>query len=75
VGFVHASYAHQVAATFERFYADAGPVRLLCIDPAALGTALRPEPAPDSGELFPHLHGPLPLQAVVAVLPWRHGDG
>ncbi|MCS5694166.1 DUF952 domain-containing protein [Cyanobium sp. FGCU-6] len=67
VGFVHLCRAHQIAATRDRFYADAGPVRLLSLDPAALtaaGLELRDEPAPD-GELFPHLHGgPLPLAAV-----------
>jgi uncharacterized protein (DUF952 family) len=36
-----------------------------------LADPLRPEPAPGSGELFPHLYGPLPLAAVVAALPWR----
>ena len=39
VGFLHASYPHQIAATFERFYADAGPVRLLSIDPQRLAAA------------------------------------
>lgn len=67
VGFVHLCRAHQLAATWERFYADAGAVRLLTLDPAALtaaGLELRDEPAP-GGELFPHLYGgPLPLAAV-----------
>ena len=70
VGFIHASYAHQVPGTFERFYRDAGAVVLLVIDPNRLkqaGVAVRPEPAPQSGELFPHLYGPLPLEAVVLV--------
>jgi UPF0176 protein len=71
VGFLHASYAHQVEATYQRFYNDAGPVLLLCINPGTLADPLRPEPAPGSGELFPHLYGPLPLAAVVAALPWR----
>jgi glutathione S-transferase len=75
VGFLHASFAHQIAATFERFYADAGPVRLLSIDPARLaeaGLQVREEPAPESGELFPHLYGgPLPCAAVVAAEPYR----
>jgi len=75
VGFLHASFAHQIAATFKRFYADAGPVRLLSIDPARLaeaGLQVREEPAPDSGELFPHLYGgPLPCEAVVSAEPYR----
>jgi glutathione S-transferase len=75
VGFLHACHAHQIAATFERFYADAGPVRLLSLDPkrlAAAGLEVREEPAPDSGELFPHLYGgPLLCEAVVAAEPYR----
>ncbi len=73
-GFIHASYAHQVDATAQRFYADAGPVVLLSLDPAALeqaGVAVRAEPAPGNGELFPHLYGPLPLAAVLRAEPWR----
>jgi glutathione S-transferase len=70
VGFIHASYAHQVPSSFERFYREAGAVVLLAIDPNRLeknGVAVRPEPAPESGELFPHLYGALPLEAVVLV--------
>jgi len=70
VGFIHASYAHQIAATYQRFYADAGPLKLLIIDPqrlAALGLPLRAEAAPDSGELFPHVYGALPVEAVLQV--------
>jgi glutathione S-transferase len=70
VGFLHASHGHQIGATYERFYADAGPVRLLSIDPARLASAglrVAEEPAPESGELFPHIYGgPLPCTAVVA---------
>jgi glutathione S-transferase len=70
VGFIHASYAHQIAATYQRFYADAGPLKLLIIDPqrlAALGLPLRAEVAPDSGELFPHVYGALPVEVVLQV--------
>ncbi|MEA5442302.1 DUF952 domain-containing protein [Cyanobium gracile] len=66
VGFIHASGADQVEATYGRFYADAGEVLLLTIDPDRLTAPLRWEPAPDTGECFPHIHGPLPLQAVLA---------
>ena len=70
VGFVHLSQAHQVEATAGRFYSDvpAGELLLLTIEPQRLqeaGLEVRFEPAPGSGELFPHLYGPLPLQAVL----------
>lgn len=75
VGFIHASYAHQVAATQARFYADlpSTAVRLLTLDPgrlAAAGVAVLAEPAPDSGELFPHLYGALPCEAVLHDEPY-----
>lgn len=75
-GFIHLSAAHQVPATARRFYGDlpAGELLLLTIDPAALvaaGLEVRQEPAPDSGELFPHLYGPLPLQAVLLAQPFQ----
>lgn len=74
VGFIHLSTAQQVPATARRFYADvpAGELLLLTIDPqrlAAAGLELRHEPAPGSGELFPHLYGPLPLEAVLLAQP------
>jgi len=79
VGFIHLSAAHQLAATAERFYADlpAGELLLLTVDPprlAAADLAVRWEPAPASGELggelFPHLFGPLPLEAVLLAEPF-----
>ena len=75
VGYLHASHGDQIAATFERCYADAGPVRLLSIDPkrlAAAGLEVKEEAAPDSGELFPHVYGgPLPCEAVLVAEPYR----
>lgn len=75
VGFIHLSQAHQVVATAARFFGDLPPgsVKLLCINPTRLqqaGLAVRHEPAPDTGELFPHLYGPLPLAAVVHAETW-----
>ena len=75
VGFIHLSSAHQVPATAIRFYADlpAAEVLLLTIDPqllAAAGLEVRFELA-DGGEPFPHLYGPLPLEAVLRAEPWQ----
>ena len=74
VGFIHASQADQLADTWRRFYADTADVVLLHIDPerlAAVGVPVRLEPAPVSGELFPHLYGPLPVAAVRLVEPYQ----
>jgi glutathione S-transferase len=73
VGFIHASYAHQLERTHQCFYSDVSDLRVLVIDPdrlAAYGIEVRPEAAPGSGELFPHLYGPLPLDAVCLVERW-----
>ena len=69
VGFIHLSWREQVACTFERFFADAGAVVLLTIDPALLNSPLRADAIP-SGELFPHLYGCLPLSAVIEAKPY-----
>ena len=69
VGFIHLSWREQVAATHERFYADAESVVLLTIDAARLTAPLRADAIP-SGELFPHLYGPLPMEAVVNSSPY-----
>jgi glutathione S-transferase len=37
---------------------------------SAAGVALRHEPAPGTGELFPHLYGALPLEAVLLTQPF-----
>ena len=63
VGFIHCSWQEQVASTYQRFYADAGDVLLLEIEPSRLQAPLRADAIP-TGELFPHLYGPLPISAV-----------
>jgi glutathione S-transferase len=68
VGFLHASWSHQVEPTWQRFYGDGPELRLLVIDPTRLepaGIPLLEEPAPGSEELFPHLFGALPIEAVL----------
>ena len=69
VGFIHCSWQEQVPKTFERFYADAGEIVLLEIDPTRLNSPLRADAIP-TGELFPHLYGPLPIEAVRSISPY-----
>ena len=68
VGFIHLSWRKQVIDTFERFYADAGPIRVLEIDPQRLTSPLRADSIPN-GLVFPHLYGVLPVSAVEDVHP------
>lgn len=64
-GFIHLSTAEQLAGTIERFYSGRDDLLVLQIDAGVLTAELRFEPA--DGDHFPHLFGPLELDAVVAV--------
>jgi glutathione S-transferase len=74
VGFIHACWSHQLEPTWRRFYADGPALRLLSIDPERLAAAaipVREEPAPGSGERFPHIYGALPIDAVRLARRWE----
>lgn len=76
VGFIHLSYIDQVVAVADTFYRGHADVMLLAINPERVGAEIRAEPAPGTGELFPHLYGPLPVAAVVGAYPLElRGDG
>ena len=67
-GFIHASREDQWRATKQRFYADVPEeLVLLEIDPELLTCAWRVDHVEAAGDSFPHLYGPLNLDAVVAV--------
>lgn len=72
-GFIHCSFEHQVAGTAARFYAGRDDVVVLHIDPGRLEHDVRVEDLLGSGEAFPHLYGPLPVEAVVALRPLHVG--
>jgi uncharacterized protein (DUF952 family) len=69
VGFVHASTSRQLTGVGDAFYGDV-PVEdlvLLVIDEGALAQAGVPVRWDDvDGELFPHIGGAVPVEAVVA---------
>ena len=74
-GFIHFSAADQVAETARRHFAGQDDLVLVAVDAAVLGPALRWEPS-RGGALFPHLYGPLPLDAVRWTEPLpRAADG
>lgn len=77
--FIHLSAPGQVHLPANRLYRGRDDLVLLHIDPAGLDSEVRWEPGvPTDPEamLFPHLYGPLPVDAVIRVTDYRPGaDG
>lgn len=75
-GFIHCSTGTQVLPVAEQYYPGQRGLLVLMIDPALLTSDLKWEPpsggAPPPGvaedEQFPHVYGPINLDAVVKVL-------
>jgi uncharacterized protein (DUF952 family) len=65
-GFIHCSFAEQVAWAANRFYTEAEDLLLLHIDTERVTSPIREEPC-DTGEIFPHIYGPLNRDAVTAI--------
>jgi glutathione S-transferase len=76
-GFIHASYESQVEGVANRFYADLDELVLLEIDRERIDVEVIDEsPTGDpADEHFPHLYGPLRLDAVRAATTWRRVEG
>lgn len=73
-GFIHCSRPDQAAAVGERFFRGVSGLVLLVIDRARVAAPVRDEGA--DGDLFPHIYGPLNLDAVIRVLPFEpRADG
>lgn len=64
IGFIHAATEDQVDGVQGRFYVDAGDLVLLTIDTDRLSSPWQFDPVGD--QAFPHIYGPLNLDAVVA---------
>ncbi len=67
-GYIHFSTAAQAPETAAKWFEGRGDLVLAAVDADALGSALRWEPS-RGGALFPHLYGPLALDAVVWARP------
>ena len=75
-GFIHASTAGQVALVANAFYQGAPDLLLLVIDPAQVAAEIRYEPVPGQAGPYPHIYGPLNIDAVVQARPFEPGpDG
>ena len=82
-GFIHCSKPSQIVDVANAFYRGQQGMVLLVIDPSKLGHELKWEPPAEpeptharEGDLFPHIYGPLNLDAVVKVVDFPpNADG
>jgi uncharacterized protein (DUF952 family) len=75
-GFMHCSYASQVAATADRFFRGQKDLLVLEIDPTRLQCRIVEESLADDAQRFPHVYGSLPMSAVLAIRELRcRADG
>ncbi len=83
-GFIHASTLKQVLPVASKYYKGQSGLLLLEIDPARLTSELKwepptggPLPGVPEGDAFPHIYGPINLDAVIQVVdfePDENGD-
>ena len=75
-GFIHCSTRSQVLPVADTYYKGHTGLVLLLIDPALLSSSLKwespsggtPPPGVPEGEMFPHIYGPIDLNAVLKVV-------
>lgn len=71
-GFIHCSTLSQVLPVLQNFYKEQKGLLMLVIEPALLSSDLRweppsggtPPPGVPEGDLFPHIYGPVNLDAI-----------
>ena len=64
-GFIHCSTADQVAGVLDRYYKGQTGLVKLTIDKSKVTSPLIFELATSINEVFPHIHGPINLSAIV----------
>ena len=69
-GFIHASQAAQVARVANAFYQGVPDLVLLTIDTERVGSPIRYEQVPGQDLPYPHIYGPLNVDAVVEARPF-----
>lgn len=68
-GFIHASRATQIAGVLNRHYSGVNDLLKLTIDTDLLDatSTLREELAVSTGEIFPHIYGPINKLSIVTI--------
>ena len=66
-GFIHCSEEHQVAGVLERYFSGQDNLLKLIIDTSKLTSRYVQEWSPSIRDTFPHIYGPINLEAVIDV--------
>jgi uncharacterized protein (DUF952 family) len=66
-GFVHFSFADQVAASANRHFPDAAELLAVEVDPSAVAARVKVEDTYGTGTAYPHVYGPIPVAAAVGI--------
>jgi uncharacterized protein (DUF952 family) len=80
-GFIHCSTYAQALPVAEKYYKGQTGLVLLVIDPSRLASGLKWEPSAEGapppgvpdGDMFPHIYGPINLDAVVEAVDFNPG--
>ncbi|MBB6430224.1 DUF952 domain-containing protein [Algisphaera agarilytica] len=73
-GFIHCSTNEQVLEVANVLFKDQAGLVLLCIDRGKIVPEVRYENCEGGDRLFPHIYGPLNLDAVLDVVPFTADD-
>jgi uncharacterized protein (DUF952 family) len=73
-GFMHCSTLAQVAGSANKHFYRRGGLALLHIDPERVAAEIRTENLAGGETLFPHIYGPLNLDAVISVEAFEPGS-
>jgi glutathione S-transferase len=65
VGFIHCSFARQLKGVADSFYRGRADVVLLTIDRSKVDAPIREDHVPEANDAYPHIYGPLAVDAVV----------
>jgi len=77
-GFIHCSKPSQIVSVANSFYRGQHGLVLLVIEPSKLEAELKWEPPAEpepthahEGDMFPHIYGPLNIDAVTEIIPFE----
>lgn len=74
--FIHCSYRHQLLTVAHRFYHGQNGLVILLIDSSKIKDGLIEENLEGGTELYPHLYGVLPINAVIDAISFPcNADG